>query len=100
MATNTGARWQPIGDQFPYACRVCCHGIDTALTVRCRYCKMEERPGFEFDPDRYISFVRSIEDKYRALEYRKLPGDDALKTVGEDRDFWKSLAKAAIQRLY
>ena len=96
MANNTGGKWQPFADQFPYACRVCRHGEDTALTVRCRYCKTEEKPGFEFDPDMYLGFIKSMEDKIRMLKSETRPACD----LKEDRDFWKNLAEAALRRLY
>lgn len=91
-----GTRWQPVGEQFAYACMVCKHGEDTAMTIKCETCRMEKKSGFEFDPNRYISFIRSMEDKVRELKYKTMPSKELM----EDRDFWENIAEAALRRLY
>ena len=86
-----GAKWQPYADQFPYACRVCKYGEDTVMTVRCEACRMEKRPGFEFEPHRYLDFCKSQAAKQRAASREK--------ELEKDRDFWKNLVEVIIRLL-
>ena len=56
MANNTGAKWQPVGEQFAVACRVCAK----EGTLDCCDCMCEKTPSFEFDPRKYIKLCQEI----------------------------------------
>jgi hypothetical protein len=104
MNTNTGAKWQPFGDQFQAACRVCFYR-DTKC-AQCQDCRCEKKPGFAFDPDKYIELYREltkrrywISEEFGPVRIDPFQESEELKAVKKDRDFWKSLADKAMQSI-
>lgn len=115
MSTNTGARWQPIGDQFAWACRVCVN----KGSVKCVDCRCEKIPGFEFEAHLYLKLCEEFSQnhyfydgekiqfiggtlgagKIFHLEQMLVKKDEQLKFWKEDREYWKSLAESMIQRV-
>lgn len=114
MACNFG-KWQPIGDQFPWACRVCVNKDST----KCLDCRCEKTSGFEFEPHQYVKLCQKFgEEKYFFdgekywlvggqrgggkifhLEQMLAKKDEQLKFWKEDRDYWKQIAQSMIQRV-
>lgn len=103
-----GARWQPVGEQVAYACRVCKHGKDTVMTIKCENCLMEKKSGFEFDPGRYIKMMQEIIGGYTEGNKNRMIGgergagklfhlEQTLSLLVEDRNYWRDLAESAIQ---
>lgn len=100
-----GTRWQPIGKQFEWACRVCVN----SETLTCVDCRNEECPGFEFDPHMYIKMCRELtEDKYYydgeklhriTAGNRFAEMEEKLKRTEEDRDYWRRIAEKALQEV-
>ena len=101
MKTITGANWQPFGEQFAYACRVCFYrGSDDK---ECLSCRCETKPGFVFDPDKFIEMCREM-NKERYW-YDAKSGDlirldkKELDDIRKDRDFWKGMADKALNSI-
>ena len=103
-----GARWQPSGEQFAYACMVCIHRKDTVMTLKCENCRMEKKAGFEFDPNRYIKLMQKITGGYAEGNKNCMIGgergagklfhlEQTLSILVEDRNYWRDLAESAIQ---
>ena len=104
MHTNIGAKWQPFGDQFQAACRVCFYR--ETMCAKCHDCKCEKQPGFVFDPDKYIELYREltkkryfISDDCKPVRIDLMHESEELKAIKEDRDFWKGIADKAFQSI-
>lgn len=101
MNTNTGAKWQPIGEQFAFACRVCFYRC--SYGKECHNCKCEKEPGFVFDPDKFIELCRDMNKERYWYDSKndKMIRLDAmeLEVVKKDRDFWKGMADKAMQSI-
>ena len=97
--------WQPYGEQFGWACRVCARPDP----LRCNDCKCEKQSGFVFDPDLFIKLCREMtEEKYyfdgeqiRIIKEgnRVFELEDKLKQVEEDRNYWRSIADKALREI-
>lgn len=104
MRTITGAKWQPFGDQFQAACKVCFYR-DT-MCAKCCDCKNEREPGFVFDPDKYIEMYREltkkrywISDDLRPVCIDTRLESEELQAAKKDRDFWRGIADKAFQEV-
>lgn len=99
-----GTRWQPVGNQFAWACRVCRNataiGGDT-----CDKCLREVQSGFEFDHRLYMERQAKLDDEKIMLFGGQRGGGKIfhleqilsvkcaqLKATEEDRDRWESAA--------
>ena len=102
MATMiNGTRWQPIGEQFAYACRVCLYR--GSCGKECRNCKCEKEPGFVFDPDKFIELCREMnKERYfydaKSCELIRLDKNE-LDYIKKERDYWKGMADSALQSI-
>ena len=101
MNTNTGARWQPYGDQFKFACRVCFYRDSSRK--ECHNCKCEKEPGFVFDPDKFIELCREMNREryfYDSKSGKLIRLDkNELDNIKADRDYWRSMADKALQQI-
>jgi hypothetical protein len=99
--------WQPFGDQFLWACRICAN----VGSLKCAECKSEKKPGFEFDCYKYMKLCQEFskesffwDDKYWCIGGMRNSGKiffleqmlghtrAELKEVREARDAYKQLA--------
>ena len=98
MGANT---WQPIGEQFAFACRVCFRL--GSYGEECCNCRCETKPGFLFDPGKFIELCREMnKERYwydaKSCELIRLDKKE-LDDIRKDRDFWKGMADQALQRI-
>ena len=96
---NYCSKWQPIGDQFPMACRVC----ENAGSEMCVDCRCEKASGFEFNPNQFIKLCREMNKErywYNANSGELIRLDKKeLDAIKKDRDFWKGMADRALQSI-
>ena len=104
MSTNIGAKWQPLGDQFVAACKVCFYR--NTMCAECSDCKFEKKPGFVFDPDKYIELYREltkkryfISDNFGPVPIDQMHESEEMKAIKKERDFWKLMADKALQSI-
>ncbi len=101
MRSNTGATWQPFGEQFAFACRVCFYR--GSCGKECHNCKCEKEPGFVFDPDKFIELCREMNKErywYNADNGELIRLDkEEMDNIKKDRDFWKGMADKALQSI-
>ena len=101
MKTNTGAKWQPFGEQFAYACSVCFYR--DSCGPECHKCKCEKEPGFVFDPDKFLKLCKDMNKEryyYDGKDCRPIRFDvKELDYIKKDRDFWKRMTDKSLQAI-
>lgn len=90
-------RWQPVGDQYQWACKVCfCEG-----SLACIDCKSGKKAGFEFDCDKYVKLCQEFSKERFFCDGDKVwpISGERLKRAEEERDYWKREAINAMHQM-